>query len=94
MLSDQKEISLLAIIKTVTFRFKYQKFLPLALYQSKSNIYAIFQDYITNREYLQRFNNPVDAETAYNWCLHDQVIFNIATKQKHPGVDYSSLNAD
>ena len=78
--SDQNSIAILEIIKTVILCFKYQKFLPFDLYQAKSNIYAFHQDYMTNQDYLQWFNNLVGEETEYNGFLYDQKIFYIVTK--------------
>jgi hypothetical protein len=34
----QDDIALITLIKTITFKFEDQKFLPLALYQSKANL--------------------------------------------------------
>lgn len=38
---EQDAIALISLIKTITFRFEDQKFLPLALYQSKANLYSL-----------------------------------------------------
>ena len=78
--SDQNSIAILEIIKTVILCFKYQKILPFDLYQAKSNIYAFHQDYMTNQDYLQWFNNLVGEETEYNGFLYDQKNFYIVTK--------------
>jgi hypothetical protein len=40
ILLAQDAIALIALMKTITFCFEDQKFLPLALYQAKSNIYS------------------------------------------------------
>lgn len=69
---DQDAIALISLIKSITFRFEDQKFLPLALYLSKTNLYNLRQGYMTNHDYLQRFQNLVDVATAYNGQLHDQ----------------------
>jgi hypothetical protein len=39
--SDQDVIALIGLIKTITFRFEDQKFLPLALYLSKASLYNL-----------------------------------------------------
>jgi hypothetical protein len=39
--SDQDAIALIGLIKTITFRFEDQKFLPLALYLSKASLYNL-----------------------------------------------------
>jgi hypothetical protein len=38
---NQDGTALITHIKTITFKFEDQKFLPLALYQSKANLYAL-----------------------------------------------------
>ena len=91
---EQNTITLLEVIKTVTFSFEDQNFLPLDLYQSKSNIYVFRQDDMTNKYYLKRFNTLVDITEAYNGYLYDQAIINIFSEWKHPGVDYSTPNTD
>ena len=77
ILQAQDALALLALIKTVTFRFEDQKFLPLALYQSKLNLYSLRQGNMSNTEYLQRFQNLVDVAMAYNGHMHDQAIIDI-----------------
>jgi hypothetical protein len=89
---DQDAIALISLIKSITFRFEDQKFLPLALYLSKTNLYNLRQGYMTNHDYLQRFQNLVDVATAYNGQLHDQAIVDITTERLHPGSDYSTLS--
>jgi hypothetical protein len=49
----QDAITLIALIKTIAFCFEDQKFLYLALYQSKANLYNIGQGTMTNNDYLQ-----------------------------------------
>ena len=89
--TEQDAIGLITLIKTITFRFEDQKFLPLALYQSKANVYNLRQGNMTNHEHLQRFQNLVDVATAYNGQLHDQAIVDIVTERKHPGITYQTL---
>jgi hypothetical protein len=36
----QDAIALITLIKTITFRFEDQQFLPLGLYQATSNVYS------------------------------------------------------
>ena len=48
---------------------------------------------MTNHEYLQRFQNPVDDTTAYNGQLHDQAIIDIACERSKVG-KCSTLTAD
>ena len=90
--SSQDAIELIGLIKTITFKFEDQKFLPLALYQSKANLYSLRQGNMSNHDYLQRFQNLVDVATAYNGQLYDQAIIDIATERAHPGTQYSALS--
>jgi hypothetical protein len=75
----------------ITFKFEDQKFLPLALYQSKGNLYALRQSNMTNHEYLQHFQNLVDVASAYNGQLYDWSILNIIHERLHPGVAYETI---
>ena len=84
----QDAIGLIALIKSITFKFEDQKFLPLALYQAKANLYNLRQGLMSNHDYLQRFNNLVDVALTYNGQLHDQAIVDIVTEKLHPGTDY------
>ena len=88
---EQDGIALISLIKTITFKFEDQKFLPLALYQSKANLYALRQSNMTNHEYLQRFQNLVDVASAYNGQLYDWSILNIIQEWIHPGVAYETI---
>jgi hypothetical protein len=47
---EQDDIALIYLIKSITFRFENQKFLPLALYQSKANLYNLRQGNMTPQE--------------------------------------------
>ena len=84
---------LIRIIRTITFKFDEQEYLPLALHQAKANLYNIRQGSLSNAEYLEKFNNVVNIATAYNGKLHDQAITDIATETAHAGVDYDTLTA-
>ena len=84
---------LIRIIRTITFKFDEQKYLPLALHHAKANLYSIRQGSLSNAEYLEKFNNVVGIATAYNGQLHDQTITYIATETAHTGVDYDTLTA-
>jgi hypothetical protein len=88
---NQDGIALITLIKTITFKLGDQKFLPLALYQSKANLYAHRQSNMTNNEYLQRFQNLVDVASAYNGQLYDQSILNIIMEKRHTGLAYETL---
>jgi len=88
---DQDAISLLAMIKAITFKFEDQKFLPLALHQAKCSLYAFRQGNMSCHEYLQKFQNLVDVALAYNGQIHDYAILDIVTEASHPGVLFQAL---
>jgi hypothetical protein len=90
--SDQDVIALIGLIKTITFRFEDQKFLPLALYLSKASIYNLRQGNMANHDYLQRYQNLVDVATSYNGQLQDQAIIDIVTEWLHPNFAYDILS--
>ena len=90
----QDVIELIKLIKSITFKFEDQKFLPLALHQAKANVYNLRQGNMTNHDYLQRFNNLVDIATTYNGELHDQAIVDIMVQRLHPGSNFSALDID
>ena len=66
---QQDDIALISLIKTITFKFEDQKFLPFALYQSKANLYALMQSSMTNHEYLQRFQNSGGCRQCLQWSI-------------------------
>ena len=80
---DQDAIALISLIKIITFQF----------YQSNANLYNLRQANMTNHEYLQTFQNPLDIATAYNGQFHDQAIIDIACERSKVG-SYSTLTAD
>jgi len=92
-LLDQDAIALLAMIKAITFKFKDQKFLPLALHQAKLSLYAFRQGNMSCHEYLQKFQNLVDVALAYNGQIHDYAILDIVTEASHPGILFQALPA-
>ena len=71
------------IIRTITFKFDEQKYLPLALHQAKAKFYNIRQGSLYNAEYLEKFNNVADIATVYNGQLNDQSIKDIVTENAH-----------
>ena len=84
---------LIRIIRTITFKFDEQKYLPLALHQAKVNFYNITQGSLSNAEYLEKFNNVVNTAMAYNRKIHDQTITDNEIDNLHAGVDYDTLTA-
>ena len=89
----QDAIKLVTMIKSITFKFEDQKFLPLALYQAKANLYNLRQGTMTNHDYLQRFNNLVDVASAYNGQLHDGAINDIVHVRLFPNILKADLTA-
>ena len=87
----QDVIQLIVLIKSITFKFEDQKYLPLALYQAKANIYNLRQLNMTNHEYLQRFNNLVDVATTYNGEIYDTAIVAICSEKLYPNIVWANL---
>ena len=77
---NQDVITLLAMIKMISYKFEDQKFLPLALYQAKSNIFNLCQGNMSYHDYLQHFHNLVDVAQAYDGHLYDQAIIDLIVK--------------
>ena len=68
----------LEAIKTIIYKFKGQKYLPLSLHHAKRNFYAFRQGSLHNPDYLDRFMNMVDMAESYDAKLYDQAMFKIA----------------
>ena len=81
--AEQNVLKLLAEIKSITFKFEDQKYLPLSIHQAKANFYAYHQKDLSNAQHLERFNNLVDISTSYEGNLHDQAITKFVSQQKH-----------
>ena len=92
--NEQDRNDLLVLIKMVVYHFKDQKFLLLALYNAKLNLYAFRQGNLSNNDYLRKFNNLVDVATSYDGELHDSAILEIIHQVDHPGTAYAALNND
>ena len=90
--NKQDEIALLVLIKTIVYHFEDQKFLPLALYNVKLNLYAFRQGNLSNDNYLKKFNNLMDIATSYDRELHDSAIHEIIHKADHLGAAYAALS--
>ena len=71
-------LGLLEAIKTIIYKFKDQKYIPLSLHHAKRNFYAFRQGNLPNPDYLDRFMNLVDIAESYDAKLYDQAMFNIA----------------
>ena len=71
-------MGLLEANKTIIYKFKDQKYLPLSLHHAKRNFYAFRQGKLPNPDYLDRFMNLVDMAESYDAKLYDQAMFKIA----------------
>ena len=81
--TNQDVLTLLVIIKAITFKFEDQKFLVLSLFQAKKNIYSLHQGNLSCHDYLQRFRNMVHVSEAYNGYLYDPATIDMVTEQIH-----------
>ena len=70
--------ALLEVIKTIIYKFKDQKYLPLSLHNTKTNFYNFRQGMMTNPDYLDKFMNLTDMAESYEGTLHDAAVFKIA----------------
>ena len=66
---------LIRIIRTITFKFHEQKYLPLALHQVKANFYNIRQGSLSNAEYLE---NSITLSTSRR-----RIMDNSMTRKSH-----------
>ena len=73
--SQYDMLGLLDEIKTITYKFEDQKYLPLSLHHAKRNFYAFRQGNLPNPDYLDRFMNLVDMAKSYDAKLYDQAMF-------------------
>ena len=71
-------MGLIEAIKTIIYKLKVQKYLPLSLHHPKRNFYALRQGNLPNPDYLDRFMNLVDMAESYDAKLYDQAMFKIA----------------
>ena len=62
-------LSLMSLIKAIIFKFKDQKYLPLALHMAKKNFYSFCQGNMSNQDYLEKFKNLVDIASGIQWTL-------------------------
>ena len=76
---DCDGIALIKLIKNIVYWFEDQKFLPLALYNAKANLYALCQGNMTNDDYLKKFNALVNIAKSYDGQLYYQPILKLIT---------------
>ena len=70
--------TLLEAIKTIIYKFKDQKYLPLSLHNVKTNFHNFRQGTLTNTDYLDKFMNLIEMAELYEGTLHDSAMFRIA----------------
>ena len=70
--------ALLEAIKTITYKFKDRKYLPLSLHNAKTDFYNIRQGTMTNPDYLDKFMNLTEIAESYEGTLHDSAVIRIA----------------
>ena len=93
--TNQDRIAFLALIKNMVHWFKDQKYLPLALYNVKLNLYQFHQGNLSNLDYLRKFNNLVNIATSYEEQLHDDAIRDVTVKKLHgDAAMWAGLNDD
>ena len=76
MPSTYDMFALLEAIKTIIYKLKYQKYLPLSLHNAKK-IYNFRQGTMTNPDYLDKFMNLIEMVESYKGTLHDADVFKI-----------------
>ena len=64
--SQYDMLGLLEAIKTIIYKFKDQKYLPLSLHHAKRNFYAFRQRNLPNPDYLDRLMDLVDMAESYD----------------------------
>ena len=78
MSSTYDMFALLEAIKTIIYKFKDQKYLPISLHNAKTNFYNFQEGTMTNTGYLDKFMNLTEMAESYEGTLHDAAVFRIA----------------
>ena len=55
-------LELIALTKSVVFKFEDQRYLPLLLHYAKTKFYSFRQHNLSNTEYLEKFTNMVNMD--------------------------------
>ena len=92
--STQNALELLSEIKTITYKFEEQKYLPLSIHNAKATFYSFRQGNLSNSDYFQRFKNYTDIATSFDGNLHDEAITRMVCKEEHGHEDLTRLNDD
>jgi hypothetical protein len=69
--ASQDVLSLLALIKSILFKFNDQCNYAVAVYKAKANLYRFRQGDLSCHEYYQKFRNYIDVATLYNGSMAD-----------------------
>ena len=64
--TQQDALELLHEIRTITYKFEEQKYLPLSIHNAKATFYSFCYYYLNNSEYYQRFKNYTDIATSFD----------------------------
>ena len=78
MSSNYDMFTLLEAIKKIIYKSKDQKYLPISLHNSKTNVYNFRQGTMTNPDYLDKFMNLTEMAESYEGTLHDAAVIKIA----------------
>ena len=92
--SRQDALQLLNEIRTITYKFEEQKYLPLSIHNAKATFYSFRQGNLTNSDYFQRFKNYTDIATSFDGNLHDEAITRMACREEHDHSDIEGLDED
>ena len=86
---DQDVLSLLKVIKGICYKFEDQKYVPLALDNTKRALFNLQQGGMSCSDYLEWFHNLVDVVTTYKGQLYDPgvltMVFNNLSFDKKAG---------
>ena len=83
--SQQDVLRLLGLIRAITFKFEDQKYLPLALLESKLQVYNLRQNKMSCHEYLEKFQNLVAIAVSYKGRMHDLALCIFVIDQDREG---------
>ena len=86
---NQDVLSLLKVIKGICYKFEDQKYMPLALDNTKHALYNLQQGSMSCSDYLEWFCNLVNVVTTYKGQLYDPgvltMVFNNSSFDKRVG---------
>ena len=81
--SNQNVIDLLKEIKSITYNFEEQKYLPLSIHNAKASFYSFRQLSLSNADYLQKFRNLADVACAIGGNLHDNTLVEMVSQDNY-----------